>query len=333
MTNTEVTFDLNLIRNKASVQPVMYEKYHRRYSIDVGIGVIYDLVNETAIVPTLIDDKLMVVLCDDSGIEHEFALGDILINNIYGYTNSSFRPKLTEFPCNTANLRPKIHHLNEIDDNRLEINGVLYHRWLDSEYFVSDYGTVFSVPYGAFLRRHFTDRGYFAIHTKEDGINRSFRVHRLVWESNHGVIPADLELDHINNIRWDNRISNLQLLTHLQNLQKIAPDKYRKYSDEEIIAIARDISLGMHTSEISKKHDIAEDKVWDIKYRGVHASLIREAGIDISNVERDRKTSITNKDIPEILQMREDGIPVADIANKYNASLSFIYSIIRKKGF
>ena len=35
-----------------------------------------------------------------------------------------------------------------------------------------------------------------------------------------GVIPTCLEVDHINNIRTDNRIKNLQLLTHKQNIEK-----------------------------------------------------------------------------------------------------------------
>ena len=35
-----------------------------------------------------------------------------------------------------------------------------------------------------------------------------------------GVIPTCLEVDHINNIRTDNRIKNLQLLTHKQNFEK-----------------------------------------------------------------------------------------------------------------
>jgi hypothetical protein len=45
--------------------------------------------------------------------------------------------------------------------------------------------------------------------------------HRLVYEYFHGNIPSDLEIDHINNNKSDNRIENLQLLTHKQNVNKI----------------------------------------------------------------------------------------------------------------
>lgn len=43
------------------------------------------------------------------------------------------------------------------------------------------------------------------------------RVHRIVWETFNGDIENDLTVDHINNVRTDNRLENLQLLTRIQN--------------------------------------------------------------------------------------------------------------------
>ncbi len=45
-------------------------------------------------------------------------------------------------------------------------------------------------------------------------------VHRIVWIAFNGEPPRHLEVDHINNIRTDNRLENLQLLTKSQNNQK-----------------------------------------------------------------------------------------------------------------
>lgn len=44
-------------------------------------------------------------------------------------------------------------------------------------------------------------------------------VHRIIWEHVHGAIPEGQEVDHVNGIRHDNRIVNLRLVTHRQNLQ------------------------------------------------------------------------------------------------------------------
>jgi len=45
-------------------------------------------------------------------------------------------------------------------------------------------------------------------------------VHRLVWETFNGEIPKGYEIDHINAVRDDNRLENLQLLSHLDNMRK-----------------------------------------------------------------------------------------------------------------
>lgn len=43
-------------------------------------------------------------------------------------------------------------------------------------------------------------------------------VHRIVWESVHGPIPDGLQINHINGIKTDNRINNLELVTPSENL-------------------------------------------------------------------------------------------------------------------
>jgi hypothetical protein len=47
-----------------------------------------------------------------------------------------------------------------------------------------------------------------------------FLWHRLVWNFFKGEIPKGLQVDHMNNMRYDNRISNLQLLLCKYNARK-----------------------------------------------------------------------------------------------------------------
>ena len=60
---------------------------------------------------------------------------------------------------------------------------------------------------------------------------KDFQAHRVVWEMFNGKIPEGLQIDHINGVRDDNRIENLQCITRTQNTQradKLSGFIYRK---------------------------------------------------------------------------------------------------------
>lgn len=60
-------------------------------------------------------------------------------------------------------------------------------------------------------------------------------LHRLVWLHVFGVEPPD-QIDHINHIKCDNRLSNLRLATPLQNTQNISlPNKNNKLGARGVV--------------------------------------------------------------------------------------------------
>lgn len=66
--------------------------------------------------------------------------------------------------------------------------------------------------------------GYLVVKISNGTTKMTCRVHRIIWISQYGVIPDGYCIDHINSNKKDNRISNLQLLTHQENSTKAAED-------------------------------------------------------------------------------------------------------------
>ena len=75
--------------------------------------------------------------------------------------------------------------------------------------------------------------------------------HVLAWWTHYGEWPTK-EVDHINNDRADNRIKNLQLLTHADNQTRITGNGFR-YEDgayrSQIMNNGKWINLGRHKTE------------------------------------------------------------------------------------
>ena len=61
---------------------------------------------------------------------------------------------------------------------------------------------------------------FFKICDKKLEKPKNYLQHRFVYEVFKGVIPSCFEVDHIKEIKLDNRIKNLQLLTPQKNCEK-----------------------------------------------------------------------------------------------------------------
>jgi hypothetical protein len=62
-----------------------------------------------------------------------------------------------------------------------------------------------------------TNGGKGYIHLR---VGKTFKLaHRLIWEHVNGPIPKGMSIDHINGVRSDNRIVNLRLVTHQENIR------------------------------------------------------------------------------------------------------------------
>lgn len=53
----------------------------------------------------------------------------------------------------------------------------------------------------------------------KSGPRRFNRAHQIVWRVYHGDVPEGLEIDHIDGDKGNNRIENLRLVTHAENIR------------------------------------------------------------------------------------------------------------------
>ena len=105
---------------------------------------------------------------------------------------------------------------------RVIIEGVKYYRHpVFSKYAASKNGEVINVKTGRIIKM-IKSNGYLYFNICDKKLEKPnfYYQHRFVYEVFRGPIPRRFETDHINNIRSDNRIKNLQLLTHKQNVEK-----------------------------------------------------------------------------------------------------------------
>lgn len=59
--------------------------------------------------------------------------------------------------------------------------------------------------------------GYITFHLCKNGIRKDPLAHILVWEAFCGPIPDGLEINHIDCVRSNNRLGNLELMTKAEN--------------------------------------------------------------------------------------------------------------------
>lgn len=59
--------------------------------------------------------------------------------------------------------------------------------------------------------------GYYLVCLYKQSIKKWHMVHRLVYEAFNGQITEGYEVNHINEVKSDNRLENLNLMTHKEN--------------------------------------------------------------------------------------------------------------------
>ena len=116
--------------------------------------------------------------------------------------------------------------------------------------------------------------GYYRLNLSHQKKKKRYFCHRFVFEAIKGVIPEGFEIDHKNEVKTDNRIKNLQLLTHQQNVEKS--------KNKPIVSI---------NIETTKKKIFLSSKAASIELE-----ILRSSISNICNKKRYCKTATSKKD-------------------------------------
>ena len=115
------------------------------------------------------------------------------------------------------------YKIKDCKKQRIIIEGVKYYKHpVFSNYAASRNGDVINLKNKRILKMLNNGIGYlfFKICDKKLEKPINYYQHRFVYEVFRGPIPRCFEVDHINEIKSDNRLKNLQLLTRKQNVGK-----------------------------------------------------------------------------------------------------------------
>lgn len=106
--------------------------------------------------------------------------------------------------------------------------------------------------------------GYLQIDARPRGLGM-LSAHRLIWEAANGPIPVGKEINHINGVKVDNRIANLELATRSENILHA----YR---------------TGLKTNRGEKHpcHRLTEAKVHEIRRRRAGGEPVRHLAAEFS---------------------------------------------------
>ena len=162
---------------------------------------------------------------------------------------------------------------------KIIIEGVKYYKHtVFDNYAASKNGEVINLKNKKKIKITKDRGGYFKfiIFSKKVAKPINYYQHRFVFEVFKGVIPRCFEVDHINNVKSDNRLKNLQLLTHKQNVEKsknkaiistcIETGKERRFISIKTASIELGISYDSISKICRKKGKTASSKKDGHKY-------------------------------------------------------------------
>lgn len=152
----------------------------------------------------------------------------------------------------------------------------------NGDYFISNFGRVKSFKKcrgknELILKQYIDNKGYYRVRLYIDKKSNK-KIHRLVLETFNPIDNMDkLQVNHINGIKSDNRLENLEWCTQSENMKhsfKIGLEDNKgennpnhTLKNNDIIEIRIDLKEGILTQrEIAKRFNVSQRTIWSIEH-------------------------------------------------------------------
>jgi hypothetical protein len=207
-------------------------------------------------------------------------------------------------------------------------------RFGETNYVVSSEGKVANGDSGRVLSPIDDGNGYDAVSIYIDKVGAKVKVHRIVAET---FIPNPMGLttvNHINGDKKDNKVSNLEWLSHSDNMKhawdnglmlrgSAAP--LSVLDEEKVLQIKQLMLIGKSNDEIAKAYGVVRGTISKIRsletWKHVMPDILMPEAVGGS------KQKLTADDIPLIRGMLAKGFSLADVGRKFGVHSGTISGI------
>lgn len=148
---------------------------------------------------------------------------------------------------------------------------------------------------GRVLRPNRHRQGYLLYRLMQDGLQRDVLGHILVAEAFLGGTPMGMECNHVNGVKDDNRIENIEVITHSQNMRHADRNGLRdphkpnlknrgssngmaRLTETDVALIKRALSRNEHVAQIALQFGVAVHCISKIRNgtRWSHVNAVQE---------------------------------------------------------
>jgi len=165
--------------------------------------------------------------------------------------------------------------------------------------------------------------GYIRVYATVAGDEYSSLVHRLIWAQHNGPIPEELEINHKNGIKSDNRLENIEIVTPHKNVLHAhrtgLVKRRRMLTEADVVDIRTRASHRQATlAELAKEYDCDRPKISKI----VKGRRYSYYGGPITKDDLSRKIAVD--DIEVIRKLYSEGASPKELASRYGVSRTLI---------